>query len=202
MQIFYKEIPLEEGFQIADLPKHSRIVAGKEVSLASGIELFVSLRNQPIVCWKCKCVADRWVATLGKNDNKSKPVLNLYAVRMHKTKKGAIIPKLVMMTRDHIIPKSHGGKDLVENLRPGCETCNGNRGNEMNKRDLKFMEQHPHLICPVRKARGEEIMARIEREHASAVDRRKEEEIPEFYLGDIQEGTVLVTDGSRVVFKS
>lgn len=189
MQIFYKEIPLEDGFQIADLPKHSRIVAGKEVSLASGIELFASLRNQPIVCWKCKCVADRWVATLGKNDNKSKPVLNLYAVRMHKTKKGNIIPKLVMMTRDHIIPKSHGGKDLVENLRPGCETCNCHRGSNMNKRDQKFMDANPHLICPDRAARGAAHRARMVREHEHAVAKRKarkaDAEVLEFWLGDV-----------------
>ena len=71
----------------------------------------------------------------------------------------------------------------------------------MNKRDQKFMDANPHLICPDRKARGEEIMARIERQHRGAVSRRKEE-IPEFYLGDIQEGSVVVTDGTRVVFKT
>ena len=177
MDIYFKEIPLEEGFAVALQPKHSRIVAGKEVSLASGIILFQTRwgdgKGGLIKCWRCGCVADRWIATLGQNDKKSKPVLNLYAMRYKKTKKGLIIPKLVLMTRDHIIPKSRGGKDDVENLRPGCELCNGNRGNEMNKRDQKFMDANPHLICPDRKARGEEIMARIAREHALAVERRR-----------------------------
>lgn len=199
MQIYFKEITLEEGFAVAKLPKYSRIVAGREVSLASGIELFQSI-NGPIICWKCKCVADRWISTLGQNDKKSKPVLNLYAVRVHKTKKGELIPKLVLMTRDHIIPKSRGGKDVVANLRPGCETCNGHRGSDMNKRDQKFMDANPHLICPERAARGAAIRERQEREHREAVARR--EEIPEFFLGDIKEGSTAALDGGRVIFKT
>jgi 5-methylcytosine-specific restriction endonuclease McrA len=64
------------------------------------------------------------------------PVLELFA---HTGK------SLVMMTRDHIVPVSLGGLNDVENLRPGCETCNGRRKSTMNKEDTEFMEKNTHL---------------------------------------------------------
>jgi hypothetical protein len=145
--IFYKELSLEEGFQLAELPKHSRIIAGREVSLASGIELFQHFRASPIKCWKCGCQADRWVAAKGKNDKISKPVLDLFATKhIPASKKNPAYSRIVMMTRDHIIPRSMGGVDAVENLRPGCELCNGQRGSNMSKSDMAFMRAHPELI--------------------------------------------------------
>ena len=32
------------------------------------------------------------------------------------------------LTTDHIIPRTHGGSDLAENLVPACATCNRSRG--------------------------------------------------------------------------
>ncbi len=198
-QIYFKEISLEEGFKIALLPKHSRIVAGKEVSLASGIGLFRSMHGRKIACWKCGCVADRWVATQGKNDTRSKPVLNLYATKILKPtkKRPYVIQSLVMMTRDHIIPKSFGGVDTIENLRPGCEICNGQRGSNMNKRDIAFMAENPHLICPVRAAKGAAHRARIEQEHIAAVKRRKAHK--DIVLEPFQETIAL--DGEKIIFQ-
>lgn len=43
---------------------------------------------------------------------------------------------LVLMTVDHIVPKSFGGNSSIENLRPMCETCNSKRGNHISKNDL------------------------------------------------------------------
>lgn len=151
MQIYSKEVSLDEGFAISDITdKYSRLIAGKEVSLCSGIALFKSLRNQPIVCWKCNAIADRWVCGKGKTDLQSKPVLNLFG----RTPTGL----LVMMTRDHIIPKSLGGVDHNENLRPGCEVCNSDRGNELNSADAKFMLANPQLIDLGRVIQGRKNM--------------------------------------------
>lgn len=165
MQYYFKELSLAEGFEIANKPKESRLVSGKEVSLASGISLFNALNNagEQIKCWQCGCIADRWISTLGKKDNKNRPVLNLYAVKyLPPTKKRKFaVPYLVMMTRDHIIPKSLGGKDVIENLRPGCEECNSIRGSIMNEEELIFMANNPQLICPVRAARGAETRERV-----------------------------------------
>ena len=35
------------------------------------------------------------------------------------------------MTVDHILPRSRGGQDLLENLLPACRRCNYSRGNRM-----------------------------------------------------------------------
>ena len=36
---------------------------------------------------------------------------------------------LVLMTKDHIVPKSHGGKDELENYQTMCTECNVAKGN-------------------------------------------------------------------------
>jgi len=36
----------------------------------------------------------------------------------------------VLMTKDHIIPRSKGGLDVIENYQPMCTRCNEKKGNE------------------------------------------------------------------------
>jgi 5-methylcytosine-specific restriction endonuclease McrA len=43
---------------------------------------------------------------------------------------------LVMMTVDHIIPKSLGGDNSLDNLRPMCLYCNSARGNALTVDDI------------------------------------------------------------------
>lgn len=40
-----------------------------------------------------------------------------------------------VMTVDHILPRSRGGQDLLENLLPACRKCNYSRGNRMGNSD-------------------------------------------------------------------
>ncbi len=54
------------------------------------------------------------------------------------------------MTRDHIIPKSLGGTDVVENLRPACEVCNGVRGNSLTPEEVQFRKDNQHLVSQTR----------------------------------------------------
>lgn len=53
----------------------------------------------------------------------------------------------VMLTKDHIIPKSAGGLNHVSNYQPYCKRCNGAKGNlspEQWKEKQKLMKmQHP-----------------------------------------------------------
>ena len=143
--IFHKEISLAEGFEVLHQSKDNRLVAGKQVAGASGWPLFKSLEGTPIRCWCCGCQADRWVVDKGANDHVGLPVLNLY---------GLANKKLVLINRDHIIPRSLGGIDDNENLRAACEVCNSERGNQVNSDDLTFRALHPHLISAERVKRG------------------------------------------------
>ncbi len=141
MYIFYKELSIAEGFAVLANHRNERYIDGQVISPPSGIALWKSCNETgaKMKCWKCGVEADRFILKHHKNDRNKPPVLDLFA---HTGK------SLVMMTRDHIIPASLGGKNDVENLRPGCERCNGRRKSDMNKADQKFMDDHPHLWTP------------------------------------------------------
>lgn len=159
--IFYKELSIDEGFDVLEKPKHSRLVGGREVSQCSGWSLFKTFEGRPITCWKCGCAADRWVADKGPRHMGS-PVLNLYG-----TRHGV----LVLMNRDHIIPKSLGGVDDNENLRPACEVCNGGRGNAMTEEDLQFRRDHPHLVSEHRLEAGKKSARKAIKTHVNPAER-------------------------------
>ena len=55
--------------------------------------------------------------------NDVSPHFNLYAIDPN--------GKLVLMTKDHIIPKSKGGSSKLSNLQPLCSKCNNKKGNRM-----------------------------------------------------------------------
>ena len=43
---------------------------------------------------------------------------------------------LVQMTKDHIVPKSLGGTNTLENFKTMCEICNSKKGNTCTDKDL------------------------------------------------------------------
>ena len=147
MLIFHRQISLDEGFDVMAKPKGSRLVAGKNVSNPSGKLLFEALRavGQPLKCWHCGVEANCFIVNKGKNDKLGPPVLDLYADTG---------TDVVLMTRDHIIPKSYGGVNDVPNLRVGCGPCNHDRGNALDAEDIAFMKAHPELM----KATGEHLV--------------------------------------------
>lgn len=51
--------------------------------------------------------------------------LNLYALDKNGTE--------VLMTKDHIIPKSKGGQDVLDNYQPMCYICNYKKGNTLEE---------------------------------------------------------------------
>jgi 5-methylcytosine-specific restriction endonuclease McrA len=61
----------------------------------------------------------------GKHSWGGRPHLNLY----HVNRKGG----LLLMTQDHIMPRMHGGKDVIENLQTMCRECNQRKGSVIPK---------------------------------------------------------------------
>lgn len=141
MLIYYAQIGLEEGFEVMRKQKHERLVNGRQVSCPSGKILFEKLHNeyQPLRCWKCGIEANCFIVSKGRNDFIGPPVMELYVDTG---------TEVILMTRDHIIPKSLGGSNDVANLRVGCGPCNHGRGNKVNEEDREFREANPHLIVP------------------------------------------------------
>lgn len=58
-----------------------------------------------------------------KGTLKEKWHINLYAIKEDGTE--------VLMTKDHIYPKSLGGEDVIVNVRPCCSRCNGKKGSNI-----------------------------------------------------------------------
>lgn len=71
-------------------------------------------------CVECGVEGTHFAAE--KEDNGVRYRLALYASRDDGTE--------VRITRDHIIPRSKGGRDIVENTQPMCEPCNVRKGNQ------------------------------------------------------------------------
>ena len=58
-------------------------------------------------------------------DNRGGWHLNLYAINENKEE--------VLMTKDHIQPKSKGGKDTLDNFQTMCRICNATKGNTLEE---------------------------------------------------------------------
>ena len=139
LMFFYKELSIQEGFDVLHQSRDTRSVDGMKVSAPSGAALYhhCNETGQPLTCFKCGVTADRWIVRHQHNDTNKPPVVELFAYTHKK--------KLVMMTRDHIVPKSRGGLDIVQNLRCACEPCNRDRKNVLTTEDKQFMVENPHL---------------------------------------------------------
>ena len=118
----YKSVGKFEVQEIIDLinsPKSSAILADYKISVSGG-----RLKNFAINGTDCICCGAKGTYFSVETSNKDISTglhLNLYAINVHGDP--------VLMTKDHIVLKSLGGKDTVENYSPMCLRCNNLRGN-------------------------------------------------------------------------
>lgn len=87
-----------------------------------------SQRYQTFFTKGCKCmkcgIEGKYFAK-EKHLNDKSFHLNLYAI----DKNG----EEILMTKDHIIPKSKGGADDISNYQTMCEKCNEEKGNKLEE---------------------------------------------------------------------
>lgn len=67
-------------------------------------------------CTCCKCGLQAKYFALEKHEDQNRYHLNLYGI----DKQG----KEILFTKDHIIPVSKGGKNVLDNYQPMCISCN------------------------------------------------------------------------------
>ena len=81
-----------------------------------------SLRYATFYQKGCTCATCGKVGThfeLDPGDNSSRRHFNLYA------------EDGTLMTKDHIVPKKHGGEDIISNMQTMCVYCNSAKGANM-----------------------------------------------------------------------
>ncbi len=112
-------------FNIAEvLPKiggHKKFIVTPEVSVNT---YSVRLRTfkRSTICVRCGLKGTHFWAE--SNHNMNNYHLNLYATNEHGHE--------VLMTKDHIIPKSKGGADTLANMQTMCTKCNLKKGNQLD----------------------------------------------------------------------
>lgn len=92
-----------------------------EMSKPRGSEDIVSHHHGACYIEECPWCSLHPIRTGPRMDT---PHLNLY----HQSRRGA----LFLMTQDHILPRSRGGKDHIDNLQTMCDSCNGKKGNRLD----------------------------------------------------------------------
>lgn len=84
------------------------------------------------ICVSCGLIGSKMIAEKQPSDHS--PHLNLYAIDSN--------DNLVLMTQDHIQPKSIGGKDDLENLQTLCTICNNLKANsKLSPEQIKNLRQ-------------------------------------------------------------
>lgn len=106
------------------------------------LELF---RQNP-KCVGCHRVGSLWI--LEAHRHKEPPHLNLYHVGEEECGEWKNLCKdgLVMMTKDHIIPRSKGGPTNLENLQTMCAICNGKKGDQLFHHNAKPKKARDPLL--------------------------------------------------------
>jgi 5-methylcytosine-specific restriction endonuclease McrA len=104
-------------------PKNRKTIKYKEID---GVMVKMSSQRyavfkKSLVCVKCGISGVFFAIEKPEKPENAKYHLNLYAIN----KDG----KEVLMTKDHIVPKSKGGKNVLTNYQTMCYTCNYEKGN-------------------------------------------------------------------------
>lgn len=112
-------IPILDLFKLMDTTPHHQplIVLGEQIKRSQRIQLY---KEKGYKCVACGISASYFAIEKTRKDLTYH--LNLYCL----TRRG----EEVMMTQDHIIPKSKGGADRMENLQPMCDKCNCAKGDK------------------------------------------------------------------------
>jgi len=79
-----------------------------------------------IACVRCGIVGTHFNLERMTDGVSHRAHFNLYGIHPHTGEE-------VLMTKDHILPRSKGGKDNLSNYQTMCAICNGEKGNDLER---------------------------------------------------------------------
>jgi hypothetical protein len=108
------ETPEKAGIKAS---RQQKLIKGEYIKMSSYRYQLFALKG--IQCVNCKIKGEFFA--MEKSGRSKRYHLNLYG-RRNNTE--------VLMTKDHILPKSKGGLDQLENFQTMCVYCNSKKGNK------------------------------------------------------------------------
>jgi len=97
-----------------------KIINGLEVKISSQR---YAVFKKSLECVKCHCVGSYFAIERPVFPKNTRYHLNLYGI----DKNG----KELLFTKDHILPRSKGGKNILSNYQTMCHICNTEKGNNL-----------------------------------------------------------------------
>lgn len=121
-----KHVPEDIFAKTPDNDKHKVRVqlSGYNVKLSS--QRIITFKKNPC-CVICGLKGDTMVLEFG-NKPEGAPHLNFYA-QWKREDESSSKRKSILITKDHIIPKSKGGRNVLSNYQTMCTKCNSFKGN-------------------------------------------------------------------------
>ncbi len=116
--ITVQTLPVAETIALIQAPEDTAAIAGYTVNVCS-IRLQLFAKTPELRCVACGVKAKEFRLQHVRKE-KCRPHLNLYAVNG------------VLLTKDHIHPKSKGGSDALSNMQLMCTLCNSIKGNTVD----------------------------------------------------------------------
>jgi hypothetical protein len=98
--------------------KKEYVINGQSYYVRMNSTRYFVFRTNP-VCVACGLRGTRIMLDINPGDQS--PHFNLY---------GEVDGRLILMTKDHIVPKSKGGEDVLENFQTTCQICNNLKSND------------------------------------------------------------------------
>ncbi len=118
----HSTMTIEEFMSLAKSGGKKTIVDDKKINLES-------LRLKTFVEKGTACVSCGAKATYAaiERDKIRNEALESWHINLYATLESG---KDVLMTKDHIVPKSKGGRDTLENMQTMCSRCNSKKGSK------------------------------------------------------------------------
>lgn len=144
---------------------HIALDEKKREYIINGVSYIVKMNSDRYVLFmqNRKCVACGLEGTkmiLDINPGDQSPHFNLY------TEENG---RLVLMTKDHIIPKSKNGKDEIDNYQCMCSICNNLKGNyNITHEQIRNLRKHYQNVDKMQKKELRELINNLREEYSQA----------------------------------